>query len=306
MEEKHSRLNRTHQRFSWQHRPNRRAFEPSSWSQGAFSNCGPTRLTCYTSTSERLTPITIHSPPKTQKATIKTAVHITAAMLTFVGRAGKPCRCGEEALLVHGSEPPPRAPGLLARLQRRASPAPLAPPALQRTQHAGQPSINPIAGSTHHTPAFPNANFSPENWMIWSEIIQFGRFPQSPNPRFTHLLPESYSRPKPPQSAPRYHFCCPKPLHTTTPMRVTHKGIIHLRTLCSKETSGGSTYIKHTAGSAGLSQPVSRADGPMQTAAGGVSGQTRPIGGLQSASVSSRRSTPWQPQTTHTPVYIYL
>ena len=52
----------------------------------------------------------------------------------------------------------------------------------------------------------------------------------------------------------------PKPPHTTTPMRVTYKGIVHLRTLCSKETPGGSTYIKHTAGSAGLSQPVSPAD----------------------------------------------
>lgn len=48
-------------------------------------------------------------------------------------------------------------------------------------------------------------------------------------------------------------------------MRVTYKGIIHLRTVCSKETSGGSTYIEHTAGSSGLSQPRSSADCLMQT-----------------------------------------
>lgn len=197
-------------------------------------------------------------------------------------------------------------------LEASGEPAqPLSPPSsLNREDKlAGQPSI--YSDRTAHTPRplpFRMENSLLKNWIIWSETIRSGRFLQSPNPRFTHLLPESYSSPKPPQSAPWYHFCSPKPLHTTTPMRVSYKGVILLRTLCSKETSGGSTYIKHTAGPSGLSQPLSSADCPMQTAASGVLGQTRPISGLQSASVStrSRRSTQGWPHTTHTPVYTYL
>lgn len=57
---------------------------------------------------------------------MKTAFQIMAVMLTFVGRAGKPCRYWKNALLVQDSEPPPQAPGLLARLKWRANAAPLA------------------------------------------------------------------------------------------------------------------------------------------------------------------------------------
>lgn len=93
-------------------------------------------------------------------------------MLTFVGRAGKPCRRWAEALLAYGSEPPLRAPGLLARL-KRPSPSCLPAALIEQTDRPGSPPFTLIAVSRHHAPPFPNREFSPEKLdsLVWDHSV---------------------------------------------------------------------------------------------------------------------------------------
>lgn len=123
-----------------------------------------------------------------------------------------------------------------------------------------------------------NGKFSPENWIIWSEIILgLVDFSNHPNPPFTHLLPESYSSPKPPQSAPWYHFCSPKtPSHHYTHESNLQRSYSPQNPLSKRNLRRKHVYKAHSR-ILWPSQPLSPADCPMQTAVSGVLGQTRPI-----------------------------